>query len=78
MALWLQTPDVKERAVILHRSRSWTDAGSRGYQLLIEEGRLSASLIHFWPGNAMRVRTQAPIPVGQWIHVAVTYDGSAA
>ena len=43
VALWLNTPDVKERAVVFHRSRAWTDAGSRGYQLLIENGRLSAS-----------------------------------
>ena len=77
VALWLNTPDVKERAVVFHRSRAWTDAGSRGYQLLIEEGRLSASLIHFWPGNAIRVRTHDPIPTGQWLHVAMVYDGSS-
>ena len=75
--LWLWSPDVKPRAVVLHRSKSWTDSGSRGYQLLIEEGRLSASLIHFWPGNALRVRTVRQLPVGEWVHVAFTYDGSS-
>ena len=58
IALWINTPDEKDRAVIFHRSRAWTDAGSRGYQLLIEDGCLSASLIHFWPGNAIRIRTR--------------------
>lgn len=77
VSLWLKTPDAKERAVIFHRSRAWTDAGSRGYQLLLEDGRLSASLIHFWPGNAIRVRTREKIPVGQWKHVVMTYDGSS-
>ncbi len=77
VSLWMQTPDRKERAVVFHRSRAWTDAGSRGYQLLIEQGQLSASLIHFWPGNAMRVRTRREIPVGPWIHVTMTYDGSS-
>ena len=62
VALWMNTPDVKQRAVVFHRSRAWTDAGSRGYQLLIEDGCLSASLIHFWPGNALRIRTQQRIP----------------
>ena len=76
VSLSLKTPDVKERAVVFHRSRAWTDAGSRGYQLLIENGRLSFSLIHFWPGNAIRVITQDPIPVDQWLDVAVVYDGS--
>jgi hypothetical protein len=76
VALWLNTPDEKQRAVVFHRSRAWTDAASRGYQLLIEDGRLSASLIHFWPGNAIRVRTRERIVTGEWLHVAMTYDGS--
>ena len=77
VSLWIKTPDRKDRAVIFHRSRAWTDAGSRGYQLLIEEGKLSWSLIHFWPGNAISVRTVDPIPLDRWIHVAVTNDGSS-
>ena len=77
VALWMNTPDVKQRAVVFHRSAAWTDAGSRGYQLLIEEGKLSASLIHFWPGNAMRIITRNPIPVNQWLHVVLSYDGSS-
>ncbi|MCA8987721.1 MAG: DUF1553 domain-containing protein, partial [Planctomycetaceae bacterium] len=77
VSLWMQTPDVKDRAVIFHRSRAWTDAGSRGYELLIEDGKLTGSLIHFLPGNAISVQTAAPIPVGEWLHVAFTYDGSS-
>ncbi len=77
VALWMNTPDLKERAVIYHRSAAWTDAASRGYELLLEEGRLSAALIHFWPGNAIRVRAREPIAIGEWVHVAVTYDGSS-
>jgi hypothetical protein len=77
VTLWMNTPDVKNRSVIFHRSRAWTDAGSRGYQLLIEKGKLSASLIHFWPGNAIRVKTVDQIPIEKWIHVAMVYDGSS-
>ncbi|MCA9117090.1 MAG: DUF1553 domain-containing protein [Planctomycetaceae bacterium] len=76
-SLWLKTPQLFERAVVLHRSRAWTDSGSRGYQLLIEDGKLSASIIHFWPGNAIRIRTAEAIPINQWLHVTVTYDGSS-
>ena len=75
ISLWMNTPDLPERAVVFHRSRAWTDAGSRGYQLLIENGRLSASLIHFWPGNAIRIRTQEPLATGSWQHVVVTWNG---
>ena len=77
IALWMNTPDVKDRAVVFHRSGGWTDAGSRGYQLLLEDGKLSASLIHFWPGNAIRIRTIEPIVTETWHHVAFVYDGSS-
>jgi hypothetical protein len=77
ISLWINTPDVKDRAVVWHRSQSWTDAGSRGYELLIENGKLNAALIHFWPGNAISVRTVEPIPVGVWQQATVTYDGSS-
>ncbi|MFN9952550.1 MAG: hypothetical protein ACK55I_05560, partial [bacterium] len=26
VSLWLKTPDEKSRAVVMHRSRAWTDA----------------------------------------------------
>jgi hypothetical protein len=77
LALWIKTPDFKDRAVIAHRSMSWTDAGSRGYQVLIEDGKPSAGLIHFWPGNAIGIRARAPLPIGRWVHLAVTWDGSS-
>ena len=77
ISLWMQTPDAKERAVVFHRSRAWTDAASRGYELLLKDGRLAWSLIHFWPGNAISVQTVDPIPTGTWAHVTVTYDGSS-
>ena len=77
VSLWLETPDVKERAVVFHRSRAWTDAASRGYELLIEDGKLKWSLIHFWPGNAISIKTIEPVQVQKWTHVVVTYDGSS-
>ena len=77
VALWLRTPDVKDRAVIFHRSQAWTDAGSRGYELLLEDGRLKWSLIHFWPGNAISIQARALVPTNTWTHVVVTYDGSS-
>ncbi len=76
IALWIHAPAEYDRAVVFHRSRAWTDSGSRGYELLIEQGRLSAALIHFWPGNAVRVVAREKLPLDRWVHVAVVYDGS--
>ena len=77
VSLWMQTPDVKDRAVVFHRSQAWTDAASRGYELLIEDGKLKWSLIHFWPGNAISIRTRTNVPLKEWMHVIVTNDGSS-
>ena len=77
VALWLKTPDVKDRAVVFHRSQAWTDAASRGYELLIEEGKLKWSLIHFWPGDAISIRARDKVPLNAWTHVVVTNDGSS-
>ncbi len=77
ISLWLKTPDEKERAVVFHRSRAWTDAASRGYELLVEDGRLKWSLIHFWPGNAISIASQDKIPLNKWVHVIATSDGSS-
>ena len=77
ISLWIKVPETMSRAVIFHRSRAWTDAGSRGYELLLDHGRLRASLIHFWPGNAISIRTLNRVPIGEWTHVVMTYDGSS-
>jgi len=78
ISLWLKTPETLDRAVVFHRSRAWTDAASRGYELLIEDGRLKWSLIHFWPGNAVSIATTEPLPLQEWIHLVVMSDGSSS
>ncbi len=77
ISLWIWAPEVMERAVVLHRSRAWTDAGSQGYQILIEDGHLTAALIHFWPGDAIAVATVDRLEPRSWTHVVLSYDGSS-
>jgi len=76
-SLWIRPRERGERAVVLHRSRAWTDSGSRGYELVLDQGRPSFALIHFYPGNAVQVLADQPLPLEQWSHLAVTYDGSS-
>jgi len=73
----VKTPETKQRAVIYRHSRGWDDAGSLGYELIKLGGRLNAKLCHFWPGNAICVETEDILNPGQWMHVAITYDGSS-
>jgi hypothetical protein len=49
----------------------------RGVDLFLwEGGGLSVHLIDTWPDNAVKVSSDKRIPMGQWSHVTVTYDGS--
>ena len=77
MAFWINPTEELDRAVVVRRSKAWTDAASRGIEVLIENGRLSPALIHFWPGNAIRIRSKNKLPLNQWTHVGLTYDGSS-
>jgi hypothetical protein len=75
--LWVRTPSLAPRFVVVHHSKAPIDAGSRGYELLLEQGRVAFGLHHMWPGNSLKVVTKTALPVGAWTHVAVTYDGSS-
>ena len=77
MAFWINPTQELERGVVVRRSKAWTDAASRGIEVLIENGRLSPALIHFWPGNAIRIRSKNKLPLNQWTHIGLTYDGSS-
>ena len=74
-AFWLRVPQAPKQGIIFHR-QSGTDTGFHGVELSFDEGRLFFGLIRFWPGYAAVIRTREPIKGGEWVHVAVTHDGS--
>lgn len=76
-SLWLKPGPFKPRQVILHRTRAPEDAAYRGYALTLDNGIPTFSLVHFWPGNAIQVKTKDVVPEGEWTHLTVTYDGSS-
>src|SRR5438552_16304260 len=77
MALWLRTPAHVARQVVLHHSKAPVDAGSRGYELLLENGCVAVGLHHLWPGNSIKFRARTPLPTNEWVQVAITYDVSS-
>lgn len=48
----------------------------RGWDLYLGDGKVFVHFIHAWEDNAIRVNTKTQIPVNQWSHLFVTYDGS--
>jgi hypothetical protein len=53
------------------------NSGRTGYRLTIRDGRLWASLAHSPPANMIAIETVDALPVGEWTHIALTYDGSS-
>ncbi|MCA9184755.1 MAG: DUF1553 domain-containing protein [Planctomycetales bacterium] len=75
-SIWVKPAVEQRRMLLLHQSVAAEDSAFRGLQLTIDAGRPEFSMIHFWPGNAVRIRARQTIPVKQWSHLAVTHDGS--
>jgi hypothetical protein len=53
------------------------NSGRTGYRLTIQEGRLFASLAHSPPANMIATLSNEELPVGEWSHLTLTYDGSS-
>jgi Protein of unknown function (DUF1553)/Protein of unknown function (DUF1549)/Concanavalin A-like lectin/glucanases superfamily/Planctomycete cytochrome C len=51
-------------------------AGHRGWDVLLENGRVSSHLVHRWPDNGLKVLTREAMAPNAWHHVLVTHDGS--
>ena len=76
-SLRIKPVEKQARAVLFHRSRAWTDSGSRGYELVLEKGQPYFALVHFWPGNMIGVRASQEVTLDRWTQLTVTYDGSS-
>jgi cytochrome c553 len=48
----------------------------RGYDLILEQGKVAVHVVHHWPDRAFKVITNQPLELEAWHHLAVTYDGS--
>jgi hypothetical protein len=75
--MWLKPHEEMKRAVVASRSRSGIDSASRGMELVLEHMRPQFALVHFSPGNEIRIAARRAIPVNEWTHITVTYDGSS-
>jgi len=80
LSFWLQPPTTSAsaaRMVVLHHSKAPADAGSRGYEILLENGRVAFGLHYLWPGASLKIISKAVLPSDAWTHLTVTYDGSS-
>ncbi len=74
-SFWISDPQQTGPVVLLHRTGG-TDVGFCGFDLMLEDGHLTARVMRHWPGNAVAIRTQQAIPKTAWTHIGWSYDGS--
>jgi hypothetical protein len=75
-SFWLKPGENYPRSVVIANTTSF-DANFCGYELLLEKGRLRWTLMREFPGSAISIQSEGTLPVGEWSHVVVTYDGSS-
>lgn len=57
-------------------NRLGLDSGGRGYEVSIKDQKLQIELVHGWPHNAIILKSSDHIPVNEWSHIAITYNGA--
>ena len=75
LAAWV-FPTSNEASTVLSRM----DEGNafRGYDIILEGGKVASHFVHHWPDRAFKVVTKQALKLNAWQHIAVTYDGSQA
>ena len=77
ISLWIHPDTIGSYTKIVgnafHKNTFW-----RGWELYLDSlNHVSARLIHALPHNYLHIRTTEPVPVKDWTHVTLTYDGSS-
>lgn len=72
LAAWIR-PDASSGTVM---SRMVPVEQGEGYSVHLQDGRVQVNLVKRWLDDAIRVESVAVLPAGEWVHLAVVYDGT--
>ncbi len=72
IALW--TYPIGDTGALLSKMNE--DHAFRGYDMLLEQGKIVLHMIHRWQDNALKIIAKKPLTAMTWHHVVVTHDGS--
>jgi hypothetical protein len=76
IGLWVNIPQELETGVIVHQGNAGLLYNFRGFHLALNGKGLELAMAHTAPYNAIIEHTIHDVPRNQWIHLAITYDGS--
>ncbi len=73
LAAWV-FPTSNEASTVL--SKMDESNAYRGYDVILEGGKVASHWVHHWPDRAFKVVTKQAVSLNAWHHIVVTYDGS--
>lgn len=73
ISVWVQPKSTQAMAIL---SKMDEANHFRGYDLLLEGGKVAMHIVHRWPDNAIKVSTQTALTPDAWHHIVVSYEGS--
>ena len=74
--LWVR-PGGKYDESMVFSHREADNAGNAGYILRFIDNRLWFDIANNRAGNGIAIHTKEPLPIGEWAHVSLSYDGSS-
>ncbi|MCA8990913.1 MAG: DUF1553 domain-containing protein [Planctomycetaceae bacterium] len=74
-ATWIKVSPNDTQGAIL--SRMDVDKDYRGWDIWMQRRQIGTHIISAWADNALKVVAKAQVPADEWVHVAITYDGSS-
>ncbi len=77
VSIWVKLLEPGEKGPIFNNTNGDFE-GYRGWICkLNEDGTLSFQFNHVWPDNSIDYQTLDTLPIKEWTHIAMTYDGSS-
>lgn len=71
---WIYAPANANGAVLARMDES---QDFRGWDLWLQNGQVGAHIISAWDKDALKAVSKNKLPENKWVHVFITYDGSA-
>jgi len=71
LAAWIR-PEADTGAIVTRTDDYWE---GEGYGLYLKDGKLRLHIIKRWTDIGLRIETEDALPLNEWRHVLVTYDG---
>ncbi|MEO0732639.1 MAG: DUF1549 domain-containing protein, partial [Bacteroidota bacterium] len=77
VGMWAKIPTDLKKGFLFHKGQGTRLHGERGYHVYLDSTGLQLLMAHNNPGNSIVEHALTEVPRDQWIHVAMTYDGSS-